>query len=372
VPTRYHLGEFPPTDLDWPGLVPHVGRAQAALARYDALTLAAPNARLLLAPLSVQEAVLSSKIEGTQVTMGEVLTAETEGDAAELTFKKRADIEEVRNYRVALGFAAAAIAERPLSEHLLREAHALLMRGVRGEEMAPGSYRSDQNWIGPPGSTIDEASFVPIAPEHLDAGMQAWAAYVNDTAQPDPVVQLAVAHVEFEALHPFRDGNGRLGRMLIPLFLYARGLLGSPTFYMSGYFERRRDAYVKRLRAVSSDGAWTEWCRFYLDGVAEQAAENERKVRAILALYERTKDVIVDLARSQHSVRALDFVFREPVFGSARFIAESGIPKPTALRLIAMLREAGLVTTVRPPRGRRAGVYAFGQLIAIAEGSSSA
>ncbi|TVR94284.1 MAG: Fic family protein [Trueperaceae bacterium] len=171
------------------------------------------------------------------------------------------------------------------------------MRGVRAQAEDPGGYRADQNWIGAPGSTIDDASFVPIAPEHLSAGMHAWMQYLNDEWQPDPIVQLAIAHVEFEALHPFRDGNGRLGRMLIPLSLYRRGLLGKANFYMSAYFERHRDAYIEGLRAMSSHDAWTEWCRFFLDGVADQAGENERRVRAMLALYERVKVDIVDRTR---------------------------------------------------------------------------
>lgn len=367
---RYHLGKFPPAAVDLAALVPHIGRAQAALARYDGLLTAVPNARLMFAPLTVQEAVLSSKIEGTQVTMGEVLEADADGGALELSVEKRADIEEVRNYRVALTFAADAIADRPLSEHLLRETHALLMKGVRGEEKEPGRYRTDQNWIGAPGSAIDEASFVPIAPEHLAAGMNAWAAYLNDEAEPDPIVQLAIAHVEFEALHPFRDGNGRLGRMLVPLFLYRRALIGSPSFYMSGFFERHRDEYIERLRAVSDAEAWTEWCRFFLDGVTDQAAENEHKVRAILALYERVKVAIIDVTRSQHGVRALDFLFRRPVFGSAQFVEESEIPKPTAQRFIVLLREADLLHTARPPRGRRGGIYVFTELIEVIEGRS--
>lgn len=370
MPTRYHLGEFPPRNLDLVALVPHIGRAHAALARYDGLLAAVPNARLLFAPLTVQEAVLSSKIEGTQVTVGEVLEADAEGDPPGLTMVKRADIEEVRSYRSALGFIAEAIAERPLSEHLLRETHELLMRGVRGEDKDPGSYRSDQNWIGAPGCAVEDASFVPIAPEHLGAGMNAWARYVNDETQPDPIVQLAIAHVEFEALHPFRDGNGRLGRMLIPLFLFRRGLLGSPSFYMSGYFERHRDVYIDRLRAVSSDGAWTAWCSFFLDGVADQAVENERRVRAILALYERVKADIIDVTHSQYGVRALDFIFRQPMFRSAQFVAGSEIPRPTAQRFIALLRDAGLLHTLRARRGRRGGVYVFTELIEVVEGRS--
>ncbi len=368
MPTPYHLGRFPPDHVDLAALVPYIGRAHAALARYDGLLAAVPNARLLFAPLTVQEAVLSSRIEGTQITMGEVLEADADGDTAELSAGKRDDIEEVRNYRKALRFAADAMEDRPLSEHLLRETHVLLMKGVRGQDKGPGDYRTDQNWIGSAGRGIEEASFVPIAPEHLRAGMNAWARYLDDETQPDPIVQLALAHVEFEALHPFRDGNGRLGRMLIPLFLYRRRLLGSPNFYMSGYFERHRDAYIEHLRAVSSDDAWTDWSRFFLAGVADQAGENERKVREIIALYDRIKVDIVDVTRSQHGVRALDFVFGQPVFGSAQFVAESRIPKATAQRLLARLRDVGLLHTARRARGRRGGVYVFTELIEIAEG----
>ncbi len=262
VPVSYHLGKFPPADLDWRPLIPLIGKANAALARYDGLLSAIPNASVPLSPLTTQEAVLSSKIEGTNVTMGEVLELEAGGEPADFTQPKRDDAEEVLNYRIALNICAKSLAERPLSQHLLREAHAVLMRGVRGQDKTPGQYRVDQNWIGPKGCPIEEAGFVPIAPEHLQAGMDAWMAYLNDETQPDPLVQLAIVHLEFEALHPFCDGNGRLGRMLIPLYLYQRRLLDSPNFYMSGYLEAHREAYQERLRAVSRDGFWTAWCAF--------------------------------------------------------------------------------------------------------------
>ena len=130
---------------------------------------------------------------------------------------------------------------------------------------------------------------MPIAPEHLQSGMDEWERYLGSTTEPDTLIQLAILHVEFEALHPFKDGNGRLGRMLIPLFLFQRKLLTSPDFYMSGYLEANREEYQERLRAVSRDGDWTGWCAFFLQGIREQAAENERKARAILSLYNRVK-----------------------------------------------------------------------------------
>jgi Fic family protein len=369
-PVHYHMGEFPPADLDWSRLIPLIGPATASLARYDGLLSAVPNAHVLLSPLIMQEAVLSSKIEGTHVTMGEVLEIEAGASPKEVTQPKRDDAEEVLNYRKALSGCTAELKERPLSQQILRMAHSLLMEGVRGRNKSPGSYRVEQNWIGKPGCrTPEDASFVPIAPEHLRAGMDEWERYMNSTDEPDALVQLAILHVEFEALHPFKDGNGRLGRMLLPLFLAQRKLLSGPDFYMSGYLEARRDEYQERLRAVSRDGDWTGWCEFFLRGVRLQAAENERKARAILGLYDRLKTEVADLSHSQHGIRALDFFFRYPIFTGPLFTRHSGIPKPTAARILGVIRRAEILVTLREGRGRRSGIYGFSELLNIAEGT---
>ena len=369
VPVHYHLGEFPPRELDWPQLIPLIGPSNAGLARFDGLLSAIPNADLLLSPLTTQEAVLSSKIEGTRVTMGEVLEIEAGGESDAITQPKRDDAEEVLNYRRAMRACTAEMEHRPFSQNILRAAHALLMQGVRGRDKSPGSYRKDQNWIGPKGCTIEEASFVPIAPEHLQNGMDKWENYLGSTSEPDVLVQLAVLHVEFEALHPFKDGNGRLGRMLIPLFLSQRKLLSSPNFYMSGYLETNREEYQERLRAVSRDGDWTGWCAFFLQGIREQAAENERKARDILSLYDRLKTKMIDLTHSQHSIRAVDFIFQTPIFTAPTFTHYSEIPKPTANRILTLLRDEGLLRTIQEGRGRRPGIYAFRELLNIAEGN---
>ncbi len=367
-PVRYHLGEFPPKALDWARLIPLLGPANAGLARYDGLLSAIPNAHILLSPLTTQEAVLSSKIEGTQVTIGEVLEIEAGGDSAAFTQPKREDAEEVLNYRRAMRACVGEMEHRPFSQQLLRGAHALLMQGVRGRDMTLGNYRDEQNWIGPKGCTAATASFMPITPEHLRFGMDDWERYFGSTAEPDALVQLAIIHVEFEALHPFKDGNGRLGRMLIPLFLYQRKLLTSPDFYMSGYLERKREEYQERLRAVSRDGDWTGWCLFFLEGVREQAGENERRARSILALYDRIKTQVADLTHSQHTMRAVDFLFQSPIFPAPAFTNHAGIPKPTASRILALLREAGILLTLEEGRGRRPGIYAFRELLNVAEG----
>ena len=368
MPVRYHAGKFPPKNVDSSALLPLVGPAREALGRYDGLLLAIPNIHVLLSPLITQEAVLSSKIEGTHVTIGEVLEIEAGGDSERFTQPKRDDAEEVLNYRKAMRACVSEMQTRPLSQHMLRGAHGLLMQGVRGRDQSPGGYRTDQNWIGPKGCKMDTASFVPIPIEHLQAGMDDWERYLASTGEPDALIQLAVLHLEFEALHPFKDGNGRLGRMLLPLFLYQRKMISSPDFYMSGYLEANREEYQERLRGVSRDDDWTGWCAFFLKGVQQQATENDRKARQILQLYNRLKTEVAELTHSQHSIRSLDFLFETPTFTAAHFTNYSHIPKPTAARILRLFRERDILTTLREGKGRRVGIYAFRELLNIAEG----
>jgi Fic family protein len=370
TPIKYHLGKFPPENLDWRELIPLIGPANASLARYDGLLSAIPNVHILLSPLTTQEAVLSSKIEGTHVTIGEVLEIEAGGDGGSgISQPKRDDAEEVINYRTAMRACMAEVeAGRPLSQHILRAAHATLMKGVRGRNKTPGQYRTEQNWIGRPRCKLEQASFIPISAAHLQSGMDEWEGYVRSVKEPDLIVQLAVLHVEFEALHPFTDGNGRIGRMLIPLFLAQRKLLASPDFYMSGYLESNREEYIERLREVSRSGNWTQWCAFFLRGVRQQAEENEKKARAILSLYDRLQAEVVELTHSQHSHRSVDFLFETPIFTAPMFTNYSKIPKPTAARILDLMRRKGILLELRKGKGRRAGVYAFRELLNLAEG----
>ncbi len=284
--TKYHEGGFPPDKLDWDRLVPYIGPANAAVARYDGILSAIPNAAVLLSPLTTQEAVLSSRIEGTQATMGEVLKFEAEEDQGKLSPDKRDDIHEVLNYRRAMRHAEDMLKDLPLCQRIVKEAHRILLDGVRGHGKSPGEYRRVPNWIGPPGCTIEEARFVPISAEKLPDAMGAWEKYLHATA-PDRLVQLAVIHAEFEAMHPFLDGNGRLGRMLVPLFLYQAKLIKQPMFYISAYLESHRDEYYNRLLAVSGDNDWSGWCAFFLQVVRIQTEENLAKAQAILDLYNR-------------------------------------------------------------------------------------
>jgi len=367
-PIKYHEGQFPPLNFDWLRLIPLIGPANAALARYDGTLQAIPNAAVLLSPLMTQEAVLSSKIEGTQATMGEVLEFEAGGEKGEgLSEQKKGDIEEVLNYRRAMRKAEELLTDLPLCQRVVCEAHKVLLEGVRGQHKAPGEYRRIPNWIGPHGCPIEEAKFVPISADKLPAAMSDWEKYIHQDA-PDRLVQLAVLHAEFEALHPFLDGNGRLGRMLVPLFMARKGLLEKPMFYISAFFDRNREEYYERLLAVSRDGAWTEWVAFFLKAVTEQAIENQGKATGILALYKANKDRFADLTKSQYAIRALDFVFERPIFRSTDFIQQSRIPRPTALRISKMLRDNGIIVSIRVGKGRREGILAFRELINLAEG----
>ncbi len=364
-PVLYHAGRFPPPTLDWPRLIPLIGPAAAAVARYDGMLAAIPYPSVLLSPLTTQEAVLSSRIEGTQATMGEVLEFEAGKEAA--TPERREDVQEVLNYRAAMRTAESLLATLPLSQRVVREAHQVLLQGVRGQNKSPGEYRRIPNWIGPPGCTVDEAHFVPIGAADLPDAMSAWERYAHEDA-PDRLVQLAILHAEFEALHPFLDGNGRLGRMLVPLFLWQTGLIRSPMFYISAYFEARRDEYYAGLLSVSRDNDWTGWCRFFLEGVRTQAEDNLAKAKAILDLYDQMKRVVPELTKSQHSMRATDWIFGRPIFRSSDFVASSGIPAPTARRMLGLLREGGVLRVVSVARGQRASLLTFPALLNIAEG----
>jgi Fic family protein len=207
--------------------------------------------------------VLSSRIEGTQATLGEVLEFEAGDHPDGENTTKSADIHEVLNYRGALRTATILLESLPVSQRLIKQAHEALMQGVRGRNKAPGEYRRIPNWIGPAGCPIEQARFIPCSVDLLEHAMDVWEKYIHGE-ELDRLVQLALVHAEFEAIHPFLDGNGRLGRLIVPLYLRSKGMLTSPNFYISAFLENHRDEYYERLLAVSRDGDWTGWCAFFL------------------------------------------------------------------------------------------------------------
>lgn len=362
--TRYHAGKFPPRDLDWLRIVPLLGPASAAVARYEGLLPAVPNASVLLSPLMTQEAVLSSRIEGTQATFGDVLEFEASGEGQG---EKAADIQEVINYREALKHSVSLLEKLPLTQRVIKEAHQVLMQGVRRHNKAPGEYRRIPNWIGSPGSTADTARYVPVGADQLPEAMSKWEHYIHEET-PDLLAQLAILHAEFEAIHPFLDGNGRLGRLLVPLYLVDKKLISRPSFYISAFMESHRDEYYDRLLAVSRDDDWTGWCIFFLTAITRQAKDNQAKALSIINLYAMKKEWIVELTRSQYAVRALDWFFSRPIFNTSDFIALSGVPKQTATRIVRLAREGCLLREIRSSQGRRPMLLAVPELLNIVEG----
>lgn len=364
--THYREGSFPPEDrIDWPAVLPLIGPAVAAVARYDGALSTVSNPRMLLSSLATQEAVLSSRIEGIETTVSEALAFEAGWDAD--SPRRRDDINEVLNCCWAMRRADQMLEELPLCQRVVLEAHRLLLTGVRGEGKSPGEYRRIPNWIGRPGCTKEEATFVPISAENLPAAIGRWERYIHEDA-PDRLVQLAVVHAEFEALHPFLDGNGRLGRMLVPLFLSEHGLIGQPLFSISGYFEARRAEYYEGLLAVSRDDEWTGWCRFFLKAVLAQAEDNLAKAREILGLYEKMEERVADVIRSQYTTPTLDWLFEHPIFNSARFSTRAGVPARTARRLLARLVDHGVLRILQAPNGRRGTILVFPDLLNLVEG----
>jgi Fic family protein len=357
--------DLPLQNLDWKNLLPLVGRANGCLARYDGMLQTLPNSAVLLSPITANEAVLSSKIEGTQATLDEVL----EADAGLLTAEaRRGDIEEISNYRSAVAVAEGALADRPLSLGLIREIHQRLLQGVRGRDKEPGKFRTDQNWIGRHGDPIERARFIPPNPAILQQALEQWGNYIGSAAE-DPILQIAVAHAQFEILHPFKDGNGRIGRMLIPLILFQRQALSRPMFYMSEYLEEHRQEYYDRLLAITDNDDWHGWLVFFLNGLIAQAEANLKKVQAIRDLYEETKRRVVEITHSQFAPAAVDAFFRRPIISGTDFTAIAGFNnRVTANGMLRQLEAENIIIKVRDGAGRMPAVYAFLRLINLAEG----
>ena len=359
----YHTGGFPPDSLDHARLLPELLLATEALARYDQALQGMHNSEIFLAPLRGQEAVISSRMEGTISTLDEILQVEAEfgeddmGAGAEY----RSDAIETLLYRHALNAAQRQMEQGyPLSESLLKSIHRQLLSFGRGARKSPGAYKREQNYVGAVGSR--EVSFVPIAPEHLTQGMEELFRLIGDDQMPI-LLRTALAHAEFEALHPFEDGNGRVGRMLITLMLWQGRAIYAPHFYISRYFEDHKDDYIGRLRAVSAQGDWVGWCRFFFEAMRAQAVLNLQVAEGIRDCYEAMKPRFAELLASKHSVAALDYLFSRPVFSNSHFTRAAGIPPQTAARFTRVLLQEGLLQTVREPAGRRPAIYRFEPLM---------
>jgi Fic family protein len=359
--------ELPILSLDWKRLIPILGEANREIAHYGGVLHSVLNPALLLSPMTTQEAVLSAAIEGTQATLGEVLRFE----AGEVTLEegRKDDFQEIVNYRRALSQAQRELESRPFNLNLLLELHATLLDSVRGRFKGPGRFRTTQNWIGPENRPIEEAYFVPPAPSTLSLYLDRWEKYYHAT-ELDALVQLAIVHAQFEIIHPFSDGNGRLGRLLIPIFLYEKKLLQSPMFFLSESLEVHRNSYERGLRDLGKrEGAWDDWVEFFLRIVARQALKNTLKALSIKKLYEELKIKVIALTRSQFAIPLLDQIFFRPVFSSADLAVAQPCPSRPALNnLVRALSRGGVIKQLREASGQRGALYVQAELLNVCEG----
>ncbi len=361
----YHVGKFPPDTLDYEAILPALNDAAASLARYDAKMTGMVNSGLLLAPLRRQDAISSSRMEGTFSTIEDLYRIEADEDTgtADGYGEARDDDIEAFLYSRALRRAQQSLeAGSPLSEHLIRSAHQTLLAFGRGAVKRPGSYKVEQNYIGDSRKAV--IYYVPISPEQLPPAMTRLVDFMSDGAML-PLLRTAIAHVEFEALHPFDDGNGRIGRMLITLMLWKLNILQQPHFFVSGYFEQHKDQYIERMRMVSAEGDWTGWIVFFLNALHEQARVNIDTADRIFMLYGEMRERFREVLNSQYHDQALDYIFGSPVFRNDSFVKKSGIPATTARAISRRLIEANLLRTIQPSSGRRAALYGFDPLLAL-------
>ena len=351
--------------IDFQRLFKRASDANAELARFDGLLQGISNSELFLSPLTTNEAVLSSRIEGTQATLDDVLEYEAGVKKPEELVR---DIQEIINYRKAMFFSREQLLVRPITLAFLRELHQILMDSVRGNEKMPGSFRQTQNYIGKPGDSLENATFIPPDPIRLVSDLEDFQKYLSGD-DVEVLLQTAIVHAQFELIHPFNDGNGRIGRLLIPLFLYQKKKISKPIFYISEYLEKHRETYYARLRGISSPQKdWNGWIEFFLEAVVMEARNNSDKVRKILTLYDEMKEKIRQITHSQHFMRVQDAIFTRPIFRSNEFVQETNLKADTARRFLSQLKETGIVRELEPVRGRTPALLVFGQLLNITEG----
>ncbi|MDP2923563.1 MAG: Fic family protein [Candidatus Omnitrophota bacterium] len=265
-----------------------------------------------------------------------------------------------------MNYAVKQLEQKPLTLNMIKDIHGILLNSVRGKDKARGDFRKSQNYISKPGAKIEDALYVPPEPLTLMEHLSNFEKYIHFD-EKDRLVQLAVVHAQFEIVHPFLDGNGRVGRILIPLFLFEKRVLQSPMFYISEYLEKNREEYYARLRAITQENKWNEWIEFFLKAVIEQAKTNSVKAKAILELYDRKKERITAVTHSPYAIKILDTIFRRPIFRTTDFIKISGIPPATAKRALKRLKAEKILSIIEQGSGRRAEMLIFNKLIAIVE-----
>jgi Fic family protein len=353
-------GPLPPK-LEWDdALVSVMSRADIALGTLSGLGETLPNPHLLIYPFIRREAVLSSRIEGTQSSLSDLLLFEA------TQVEKQGDVREVQNYVRAMEYGLKRLNELPLSLRFIRELHGILMEGVRGQHATPGEFRQSQNWIGSPGATLNEATFVPPPVPEMQECLSQLEKFLHSETKLPPLIEAALVHYQFEAVHPFLDGNGRIGRLLVTLLLCQRNVLSKPLLYLSAFFEQHRQEYYDLLLKISSNGAWQEWIGFFLRAVTEQSGDAVSRSRRLRELQHN----YTQLARERHlpptAIQLAELVLMKPVL-SARTVQEYlKITPPGARKAINALVEVGILTEITGRKRDKA--YAANEVLKALDG----
>ena len=322
-----------------------LSEADHALGRLDGSILTLPNPDLFVLMYVRKEAVLSSQIEGTQSSLQDLLAAEAQVMGASTPPR---DVEEVVNYVGAMNQGLARLSKLPVSTRLVREIHEVLLRGGRGSRLTPGELRRSQNWIGPEGCTLADASFVPPPPSEIPQALGDLERYVHADDGMPVLIKIGLVHAQFETIHPFLDGNGRLGRLLITFLLVERGILSKPVLYLSHFFKRHRQEYYDRLQAVRDAGDWEGWLAVFLRGVAQVSAEAAETARRVLALREEHRTHIADhFGRAAgHGHRVLESLYERPILSVNQVGELTGTTYPAANGLVKRFVEGGLLVEI--------------------------
>jgi Fic family protein len=332
-----------PPALSFDGrLIQSLSKADQALGELAGVGSMLPNPHLLIGPFLRREAVLSSRIEGTVTRLEQLLLFEARPEEGDLT----GDVAEVANYVQALEYGLARLKQLPVSLRLMKEIHERLLQGVRGQEKRPAHFRTIQVMIGRHGQSLPDARFVPPAPSTLPDHMRDLEAFIHTPGDLPVLVQLALIHYQFEAIHPFMDGNGRIGRLLITLLLCERNVLPQPLLYLSAYLERHSDAYRDHLLHVSRENAWPAWIQFFADGVAEQAKDGVQRARQLLALQKQYRDRLLAKSSSSLVLRLVDELFASPVVTIGRAMEILGVTFRAAQQNINKLVRARILREV--------------------------
>lgn len=343
----------PPIEFD-SELVDLLSKANRTLGRLDGSAEILPNPDLFISMYVRKEAILSSQIEGTQASLEDVLAYEAISERRRL-FQS---VGEVVNYVNALNHSLQSLENSPFSNGILKKAHQILLKGVRGSEKSPGNFRQSQNWIGAPGSDIFTASFVPPPPSEVEKFMSHLETYIiTDTTLP-MLIKCGLVHAQFETIHPFLDGNGRLGRLLVTLLLCQQKVMNRPLLYLSAYFKQHRGEYYERLQAIRDTGDWEDWLKFFLSGIWLVSDEAFGTAREILALREQHRELILKKMRSSaNGLQLLEHLFTSPLINVAEVTKLVNVSYPAANSLIADFVRHGLLEEMTGKRRNRRFLY---------------